>query len=139
MTVKADRLGPGRLTIGATGSPREFGAQVTKMELLPESNDGDIVTVLSGDELVDGEEDTAKLSGEFFQDYELESLIKWTWDNHRAALPFEFVPATDGVLGVRGTCRVKRVKIGGDVKARNKAPFEFPIVGDDVELFTPAP
>lgn len=132
MTVKASRLGPGRLTIGAVGSPQEFGSQVTKMTITPESSDGDAIAVLSGEEVVDDAADTYKLEGEMFQSYGVDSLIKWTWDNHRAELPFTFVPDLAGALQVTGTCRVKRVPIGGDVKTKNTAAFEFAGVGEPI-------
>ena len=141
MATNADRLGPGRLTFGKTGSPTEFGSQVTKAALEPESEDGEILTVLDGTEIVDGDTDSYNLTGEFFQDYTtgMTSLIVWCKTNANTEMPFEFVPSTAGKLGVRGTVRIKPVKVGGDVKARNTTEFSFRGVGDYTFFATTTP
>lgn len=130
MTVKADRLGPGLLTFGAVGTTQEFGSQVTKIELTPEYDDGDIVTVLSGDELAEDDEESYKLSGEFYQEHTLTGLVVWCKTNSGQVLPFTFVPDNDSELAVRGNCKIRAVKLGGEVKKRNTTEFEFPGVGD---------
>lgn len=131
MAIKADKLGPGHLTFGETGSPTEFGSQVTKCELAPEVEDGDTVGVLSGEEITDGETETYKLTGEFYQDYSgMTSLIVWCKTNSGIAVPFTFIPVDDSALAARGTVRVRPVKFGGEVKKRNTTEFEFIGVGD---------
>lgn len=140
MTINADRLGPGRLTFGEAGTTTEFGSQVTKAALEPESEDGEVITVLSGEELVDGDTDSYKLTGEFYQDYTtgMSSLIVWCKSNANTELAYEFIPSTTGKLGVRGRCRIKPVKVGGDVKKRNTTEFSFTGVGD-YEFYDPTP
>lgn len=134
MTIKADRLGPGTLTLGEVGSTREFGSQVSKLELTPDDSDGDALVVLDGQEMTDDADDSATLEGEFYQEYGMDSLVKWCWDHHRDEMPFTFVPDTAGALTVSGICRIMRVNLGGDVKKRNTAKFAFPIVGNNVTL-----
>lgn len=129
MTVKASRLGPGHLTLGAAGSLQEFGSQVTKMELAPEYDDGDIVTVLSGEELAEDDAESWKLSGEFYQEHSMTGLVAWCKANSGQVLPFTFIPEDDADFKVTGTCKVRAVKLGGEVKKRNTTEFEFPCVG----------
>jgi len=128
--VKSHRLGPGSLKFGATGSEVEFAVGVRKCSIEPETEDGDVIEVLSGDEISDGDEDTYNLTGEILQSYEASSFIAWAHKNHRAEVPFLFTPDNDKDFAVKGTCKVRRVAIGGDVKARNTSEFEFPGVGD---------
>ncbi|MFT3877424.1 MAG: hypothetical protein QM708_13525 [Propioniciclava sp.] len=132
MPTQADRLGPGHLVFGQTGTLKEFGSQVTKVALEPDTEEGEVTTVLSGEEVRDDDTDSFKLTGEFFQDYTsgLTSLIVWCKTHNNQVIDFEFIPAAAGNLGVRGKCRIKPVKTGGDVKSRNTTEFSFPGVGD---------
>lgn len=130
MTVKADRLGPGHLTFGEVGSPKEFGSQVTKVELTPEFEDGDVINVLSGETLAEDDEETFKLTGEFYQEHTLTGLVAWCKTNSGTVVPFTFIPDDASKLAARGQCKIRAVKLGGDVKKRNTTEFTFPGVGD---------
>ena len=130
MSVKSHRLGPGSLKFGATGSEVEFAVGVRKCSIEPETEEGDTIEVLSGDETTDGDEDSYTLTGEILQSYEASSFIAWAHTNHRTEVPFKFTPDNDKDFGVTGTVKVRRVTIGGDVKARNTSEFEFAGVGD---------
>lgn len=138
MTVQADKLGPGLLKFGGTGTPQEFGSQAQKVELTPEVDEGDDLTVLSG-EVVPGEDEIKyKLGGEFLQDYSgMTSLIVWCKQNEGKVMPFEFVPKSSGGLKVTGEVKIRAVKLGGEVKERNTTEFEFKGVGDyEYESYT---
>ena len=129
---KATKLGPGTLTVGATGSLLEFGSLCSKVTLEPKVDDGETITVLDGGELSDS--DVAwSLKGEFYQDYEngMASLIVKVNQAAEAGtqLPFEFRPRNDYALKITGTLTVAPVAIGGDVKKRNTTEFEFKLVG----------
>lgn len=126
MTVKSHRLGPGSLKLGAVGSEVEFAASCTKCSVEPDSKDGDVIPVLSGDELDEGDEDTYTLKASVLQDYDLKSLIVWSHVNAGAVVPFTFRPDNDRALGVKGEVKVKRLSIGGDVKKRNESDLEWP-------------
>lgn len=131
MTVKSDKLGPGTLTLGETGTPTEFGSQITKCTLTPKVDEADPIPVLSGEEVPGASTESYTLSGEFLQDYSgMESLIVWCKENSGAALPYVFTPLTAGGLKVSGTVVVRAVPFGGDVKARNTSAFEWTGVGD---------
>lgn len=125
MTIKKQKLGPGTLFIGETGSGEEFGAQITSAAVEPSYSDGDTVYVLSGD--VDEEEADweGTLTGEFFQDYDMDSLLAWTWENDGKTLPFTFVPRSDSGLEVTGDVKVRPVNIGGEVNTENTSEFEW--------------
>lgn len=136
MAIKASKLGPGVLTLGETGTTTEFGSQCTKIQIDPETKDGEIIAVLSGEELVDGADDTYKLTGEFLQDYSVEGLVLWTWTHHGEQMPYTFTPNSAEALTMTGQCIIRRVMIGGDVKKRNTSPFEFVGVGEPVPVTT---
>lgn len=125
IVTRASKLGPGRLTFGAPGSPTEFGIQLTKCTLEPA---GTTIAVLSGGTVPDGD---YTLTGEMFQDYSgLTSLQVWCKNHSGEAIGFEFVPTITEGLGVKGTVEIAEVKFGGEVKKRNTTEFSFTGVGD---------
>lgn len=147
MAAKTHKLGPGSLKFGATGSEQEFAVGCRQVAVEPETEEGDMVPVLSGDEYSEGDEDSYTLTGEILQTYEASSFILWAHENHGTEVPFVFVPDNDKDFGVTGTVKVRRVTIGGEVKERNTSEFEWAGVGDyklvnptdDTELaYTPA-
>lgn len=130
MAVKAHKLGPGSLKFGETGSEVEFAVALRSCTVEPETDEGDMVPVLSGDEYSEGDEDSYVLSGAIVENYDEDSLQIWAHVNRNTEVPFLFRPDNDKALGVKGTCKVRRIAIGGDVKERNEKDFEFPGVGD---------
>lgn len=130
MSVKSNRLGPGSLKFGATGSEEEFAMGCREVLIEPETEEGDELYVLSGDSVSEGDEDSYVLSGSILQSYDASSFIVWAHENHGTEVAFLFTPDNDKELAVKGTVRVRRVPIGGEVKNRNTSDFEFPGVGD---------
>jgi len=130
MPIKSDKLGPGTLTIGPTGTPQQFAAQCTAVAVEPSTDTSDPIATLSGDE-IDGEDtDTAELTGTLLQSYDADSLLVWAHENRGLTHPFTFRPNNSTDLEVTGNVKIRRIKIGGDVKTRNTSDFTFPIVGD---------
>lgn len=126
MAVTAHKLGPGHLTLGETGTEQEFGSHVTRCEIAPSWNEEDPIPVLSGDQYLDDEgEFEGTLSGEFLQEYSVDSLVHWTWQNTGKLLPFRFKPRDDADLEWTGNVMVRAVNVGGDVKTANTAEFEW--------------
>lgn len=125
MAIKSSKLGPGTLTFGETGSELEWGAQVRSCTVEPTSEDGDVLPVLSGEEITEDDDDGFELTGEVLQSYDVRSLSVWCHLNHNAKVPFRFRPRDDEALGVTGTVTVKRIAIGGNVKERNTSEFTF--------------
>lgn len=125
MSVTVTKLGPGSLKFGETASAEEFATHVTKVEIDPAEGDGDKITVLSGDVYVEDGDFEGTISGEFYQEYGLDSLVNWTWTNHGKTMPFTFTPTTDAGLTYTGEVKVKAVKVGGDVGKANTTEFEW--------------
>jgi len=135
MPVKSDKLGPGTLSIGETGTEEQFAAQLTACSVDPSTDEEDAIPVLSGEEIAGDETDSAELTGTLLQSYDAQSLLLWAHTHKGEQLPFTFTPNNDGALQVSGTVKIRRIKIGGDVKTRNTSDFTFPIVGDyDLEI-----
>jgi hypothetical protein len=131
MTTKSRALGPGHLKIGETGTAREFAAQLTKCSLTSDTKSDDDIPVLSGD-VVPGEDTyTFGIAGAILQDYDLASLEIYCFENKGVELPFVFIPSNDGEVQWSGIVKLRPVQsIGGDVKKKNTADFEFVIVGE---------
>lgn len=128
---KSAALGPGHLKIGPTGTPREFAAQLTKCALNTDTKSDDPIPVLSGEQIAGEDTYTFTLSGTLVQDYDLDSLELYCFENRGKEMPFVFVPSTAGEVQWSGTVKVRPVgAIGGDVKKKNTSDFEFTIVGD---------
>lgn len=142
MPIKSDKLGPGRLTIGETGTVQEFGSQLRKCQIEPDVDTEDPIPVLSGEELAGDDTIKANLTGTILDSYDMASLAVWAKKNTGKELPFEFVPNQDveGAYKVTGKVKIRPIAIGGDAKARAENDFEFPVVGDwDFVPAEPAP
>ena len=125
MAIKKQKLGPGTLTIGETGSGQEMAKQATAVAIEPSYSDGDRQVVLSGDT---DQEDSAwegTLTATFFQDYAADGLLAWTWKNDGKVLPFTFVPSTTAGFEVSGEVKVRPATIGGDVDTENTSEIEW--------------
>lgn len=130
MAVKTQKLGPGVLRFGETASEQEFSSQVTSVLIEPDFDSEDNIPVLSGEEVPGDETETYVLSGEFLQEYSMESLLVWCKANSGTVLPFTFTPNSSAGFSVTGSVIIRAVAIGGDVKTSNTSEFEFPGVGD---------
>lgn len=127
--ITAHKLGPGTLKFGETGSEQEFASHVTTCTISPSFNEEDPIPTLSGDQFVDGDATfEGTISGEFLQEYTVEGLVKWTWDNNGQTVPFVFTPRTDAELSWKGQCVIRPVNVGGEVKVANTAEFEFRVL-----------
>lgn len=137
--VKIQKLGPGILKLGETGTEQEFASQCTKAAIEPDFDDEDPTPVLSGDEVPGDFTETAALTGEFLQEFSMESIVVWCKANSGSVVPFTFVPNTSSGFQVTGNCQVRSVTIGGDVKKQNTSEFEFPVIGEyDIAEYTAA-
>lgn len=137
MAIKAQQLGPGSLKFGETGSEIEFAVMCKSVTVEPDYDEGDTITVLSGDTDTEGDTESYTLSGELYQEYSAMSLLVWCRVNAGAVVPFKFKPDNDSEFEVRGEVRVRALTIGGDVKEKNTSDFEFPSAGDGIyKLFS---
>lgn len=139
-TLKAQKLGPGSLIIGDTGSTTEFAPRCKSVAIEPETDQEDDEFALDWGTIEGDTTDTANLTGTLWQTYDSTALIKWAHDNHLKVLPFEFIPdAGTGAWKVTGKVQITRIAIGGDAKTRNTSDFEWKIIGGDYDLveYTP--
>jgi len=123
------KLGPGLLTLGETGTSKEFGTQVSEATLSPEYDSDDPISVLSGDEYAGDETEAWTLAVVLYQDYTAESLHLWLYQNAGEELPFTFVPSKAGAIQAQGVAKIRAASIGGEVKTRNTSDLELPVVG----------
>lgn len=125
MAIKRTKLGPGTLLFGETASGKEFATGVVKCAVEPSYNEGDTIAVLSGDKDTEAGTWEGTLTGEFYQEYTTDSLLKWTWDHDGELMAFTFTPNKTTGLTVNGKVKIRPVNIGGDVDTENTTEFEF--------------
>lgn len=125
----ADVLGPGKLKFGKTGDIREFQSAVTKCEFTPDLKMDNPVPLLDGSDFQPEGEWGGTISGDFYQEYGLNSLIAWCFDHAGEIIEFEYMPNETGKLSWTGKCRISPVKVGGDPKKNNTTAFSFTLVG----------
>ena len=139
MAIKKQKLGPGTLTIGETGSGQEMAKQSTAVAIEPSYSDGDRQIVLSGDVDQEAAEWEGTLTATFFQDYAADGLLAWTWEHDGETLPFTFVPNSAAGFEVSGEVVIRPATIGGDVDAENTSEVEWslpkrPAIGEPVTI-----
>ena len=125
MAIKKQKLGPGTLTIGETGSGQEMAKQSTAVAIEPSYSDGDRQIVLSGDVDQEAAEWEGTLTATFFQDYAADGLLAWTWEHDGETLPFTFVPNSAAGFEVSGEVVIRPATIGGDVDTENTSEVEW--------------
>lgn len=123
-------LGPGSLTIGEVGSPKQFAGDITKVTLTPSTDSEDDTPMLDGSNETGEDTTTWELGGSIMDEYVLDSLHVWAATNKGQELPFVFTPSTTGALEISGTVKIRPFALGGDVKKKNTNDFAFPLVGD---------
>lgn len=126
----ANPLGPGLLTLGEAGSLRQFAANTTATYLEPSYSDGDVVDFLDGSSDTEVDEETWTLQGTVRQDLTATGALEdWCLENAGQMVPFTFTPVADEGKSYTGQCKVRAIRIGGDVKAKNTSDFSFPVKG----------
>lgn len=135
MPVNTVTVGPGILDIGETGAPTSLASQVTTCKLVPSVDREDPIPVLSGETVSGDRTESWTLEGEFLQDFGVGDarISEWTFTNRGKTFPFEYVPNNEGDKGIRGRITVEATDIGGEVKKKARAEFEWEVL--DPELF----
>lgn len=124
------KLGPGSLKFGETASVEEFALACSSVTLAPDMKDEDAVPLLDGGDYTPEGTISGDISGTLYQDFDEGGLVAWTYKNAGKVLPFTFTPVSGTGFMATGRCKIKPVKIGGDVKKANTTDFSFPIIGD---------
>jgi hypothetical protein len=121
--------GPGSLVFGSPGGT-EFAAQVIACTVEWDVDSEDDINVLSGGVVAGEDVFTAKLSGELLQDISLTGINTYSWENRGDVVPFVFIPNTATDRQVTGEVKVIPIAVGGEVKKKAVADFEWPCVGE---------
>lgn len=136
MPIKAHTTGPGSLTIGDTPG-KEFAIAVTKVSLEPSVDTDDDLVVLSGAALPGEDTFTWSLNATLLQDFDVDGLADYLFDNRGTVVPFKFTPSSAHTRGWGGQIKLRPMSIGGDVKKRNTSDVEFPLVGQPTKIAVP--
>jgi len=128
------KLGPGQLSIGATGTETDFTCQVTAARVEWAVDEGDTVQVLCGEAVPGARTYSASLTGSILADIgDASSIQEYSWTHKGEQTEFVFVPSTLAAKQISGTLTVDPISIGGDEAGANMASdFEWPIVGDPI-------
>lgn len=133
MGIKSYKMEEGLLSLGSVGTSIDATAQVTEGAVEWSEDVEDAVPTLSGEELAGEATYTATLSGTVIQDLDaLAGLVDFTWANKGKVMPFEFTPATATGRTITGQVRIAPLKVGGAVKSRPTADFEWACIGEPV-------
>lgn len=134
MAVQTVTVGPGTLDIGETGALTSLAPQVTSCKLVPSVDREDPIPVLSGETVSGDRTESWTLEGEFLQDFGLGDLrlTEWTFTNRGKTFPFEYRPNNAGDKVIRGRITVEATDIGGDVKKKARAEFEWEVLDPEI-------
>lgn len=135
MAPKTTKVGPGTFTIGETAEMLDVSQQVKALTITWESDKEDDDNVLSGD-VIGGEVTfTAKVTGTVNQDLVEGGFVEKTWNEKGDVVAFKYVPNSEAGATVNGRCILTPLDIGGDVKTRATAEFEFDCEGEPTLTF----
>ena len=140
MPAIVNKLGPGTLTVGLTGTPVDFTCQVTAARVEWSADAEDDIETLCGDTVPGARDYTSTLSGTIFSDLgPTAGIVEFSWTNKGTTQPFTFRPSmTTGVKQVTGSVVIDPISVGGDEVGQNMtSDFEWAIVGDPT-LVAPA-
>ena len=131
---KADKLGPGLLTIGDAGAEIDISCRLSAARVEWDKDKEDNTPVLCGETIAGATSYTAQLAGTIAQDLSADpgpGIVEFSWTNKGKQYPFVFVPSTEAGKKVTGEVIVDPLQVGGDeVKKNMMSDFEWDIVGD---------
>lgn len=129
------KLGPGTLTVGATGSEVDFSCQVTAATVQADVNADDPTIVLCGDSVPGARTYDFHITGTLYEDLALaDGIVYYSWAHKGESLPFTFTPVEELVgMSVAGTLIIDPLDVGGDEAGANMtSDFDWSIVGEPV-------
>lgn len=128
--MSAFTIGPGELEFGSAGGARNFTVQITAAQVDWEVDAEDDIPHLGGGVVAGEETNTATLTGNLLQDISESGISTWTWENKGQVLPVTYTPNTGVGRAVIGSVKIRPTTVGGEVKTKARADFEFPFVGE---------
>lgn len=135
MAPRTTKVGPGTFTIGETAEMLDVSQQVKSLVITWESDKEDDDYVLSGDTIGGEVTFSAQVTGTVNQDLVEGGFVEKTWNEKGEVVPFKFVPNSATGATVNGRCILTPLDIGGDVKSRATAEFEFDCEGEPTLTF----
>ncbi len=134
MPAIVNKLGPGTVSIGETGTAVDFSCQVTAAHVDWTEDADDAITVLCGENVPGARTYEAAFAGTLLQDLgAVPGIVEYTWAHKGEQVPFEFVPSTAAGKQVTGEVILTPLSVGGDEAGANMtSDFEWPIVGDPI-------
>jgi len=133
-------LGPGSLTIGATGSPIDVSCLVNNALINAEKDEGDSTTKLCGTVRPGSVTYTYHMTGNVDTDVADESgLFALSQESKGTEQDFTFIPSTEAGTSAAGKLVIDPLDFGGDEMGQPMASdFDFTIVGDPTFTYTAA-
>ena len=125
-------LGPGTLVLGSVGTQLDMSCQITEISISAEGDSEDPEETLCGGQIAGSRHYTWTVNGSMFQDVAKDGVIDFTWKHAGKEMPFKFVPDATATAAVTGRVTVDPLTLGGTVKQKNKAEFEWSCVGTPV-------
>lgn len=125
MANKIRTLGAGTLTIGETGSSKDFSADVINTALEVSTDTADTDYFLDGHSEGGAQTDSYTLTGTVKDDFSMEGVQVWCMQHSGETMPFTWVPNTKGTLQFSGKVVIAPIQFGGDVKSKNENDFSF--------------
>lgn len=125
-------LGPGELTIGATGTPIDVSCLINNAVIAASKDQGDSVTKLCGTVKVPKPTYTYELSGNVDTDIDDPAgLFKLSQDAAGTEQDFSFTPSTDAGTTAAGRLIIDPLDFGGDETGQTMtSDFTYTIVGE---------
>jgi hypothetical protein len=131
------KLGPGTMTVGATGTEVDFSCQLTACTVQADVNADDAVTVLCGDTVPGARTYDFHVSGTMYLDLATGGIVDYSWTHKGETVAFTFTPVDTEAAAVAGNLIVDPLPVGGDEAGANMTgDFDWAIVG--TPTFTPA-
>lgn len=134
-------LGPGELTIGATGTPIDVSCLINNATIAATKDQGDSVTKLCGTVVPGSVSYTYALSGNTDTDIsDPAGLFALSQSAPGTQQPFTFTPSTEAGTVATGTLVIDPLDFGGDTTGETMtSDFEFALVGKPVYDFDGLP
>lgn len=130
-------LGPGELTIGATGTEIDVSCMINGARIAAEKDEADDVNALCGSVFPGSVTYNAALSGNINVDADTGTgLFALSWAEPGSQQPFTFTPSTDAGTAAAGTLILDPLDFGADeFGSPLSSDFEFKITGDVTYTF----
>lgn len=136
--VTPTKLGPGTLTIGATGSEVDMSCALSAAGLGTDKDQDDPVPLLCGDNAQSPAEYTGTLTGTVLLDLaDPDSIFYFSHTHKGEVVPVTFTPNTAAGMTVTGEVTIDPLEIAGDVRGNAQADFEWAFV--EFPTVTPPP